>query len=96
MGNKSIIFIDQKKQKMDHNNFQKTIKDLNAQITNLNLDLSNEDIIIDLGDLIQTKSRKCHYLEEYFEESKEILSALEALTDEDSSNRIMIRSRKAG
>jgi hypothetical protein len=51
----SFFFETRKMKKMDQDHFQKTIQELNNQISNLHLDLSSEDVIIDLSDLVLTK-----------------------------------------
>lgn len=40
---------------MDQANFHKTIRQLNSQINQLSLELSSEDVVIDLSDLVHTK-----------------------------------------
>jgi excinuclease UvrABC helicase subunit UvrB len=54
-GNKSFMFMEARRQKMDQANFHKTIQQLNHQINHLSLELSSEDVVIDLTDLVNTK-----------------------------------------
>jgi hypothetical protein len=54
-GNRSFMFTE-RRVKMDQANFHKTIRDLNLQISNLSLGLNSEDVVIDLSDLVNTKS----------------------------------------
>jgi hypothetical protein len=53
MVNRSLL--SERRQKMDQANFHKTIRQLNNQINQLSLELSSEDVVIDLSDLVHTK-----------------------------------------
>jgi hypothetical protein len=52
---------------MNEQNFRKTIKRLNQAISSLSIDLSSEDLIIDLSDLVLTKGKLFCSIDQYIE-----------------------------